>query len=187
MKKILCIGFVLFLTMNAKAQLSAGIKLGTNFASVMESGSGVHVSTSSRTAFNLGGYVNVSLSEKFKLQPELLYQGMGGVIEGATFKNDYVTVPVLLQYDVVHNFALELGPQIGFLTSSKVEGQSIKSAFNSTDVQLLVGASVGLTDKIGIGARYGTSLTNVASDAFSSAKTDIKNKNFSIQVSYKLF
>jgi hypothetical protein len=187
MKKIILVAFVIFLGSNLKAQISAGLKLGTNFSSVQTSGGGVSISTSNRTAFNFGGYARIDLPSSLKLQPEFLYQGMGGTIDGTTFKNDYLTVPILLQYAVTKNFLLEAGPQIGLLVSSKVEGENIKDAFKSSDVQMLVGASVGLTGKIGVGVRYGMSLSNISTESYSDVKADVKNKAFSIMVSYKLF
>ena len=186
MKKIILVGLVILIGSKINAQVAAGLKLGTNFSSVQESGGGVSISTENRTAFNFGGYARISLPSSFKLQTEFLYQGMGGKVNNATFKNDYLTVPVLLQYAVVENFLLEAGPQIGLLVSSKVEGENIKQAFKSSDVQMLIGASVGLTGKIAVGARYGMSLSNISSDSYNQAQTDVKNKAFSIMLSYKL-
>lgn len=186
MKKIILVGLVILIGSRINAQVAAGLKLGTSFASVQTSGGGVSVSTSNRTAFTFGGYARIDLPKSLKLQPEFLYQGMGGTVGGATFKNDYLTVPILLQYGVTNNFLLEAGPQIGLLVSSKIEGENIKDAFKSSDVQMLIGASVGITGKIGIGARYGMSLTNIASSSYSTVQTDVKNKAFTIMLSYKL-
>ena len=175
------------------AQVSIGLKGGTSFASinVKESYSGSKSSSTSsdnRTGFMLGGYATISMSEKIKLQPEFFYQGMGGSIDNVTFKNEYISVPILLKYGITDNFFLEAGPQFAVLLSSKAAGQDIKDAFKSSDFQVLVGASLNLTDKIGVGARYGTSMTSIATDSYSnSIKTDVKNRAFTVMLSYKLF
>ncbi len=188
MKKLSLIAIILIAGFSSKAQVSVGLKLATNFANIIQvSGSGEKVNTSSRTAFSFGGFAKISLSEKIKLQPEFLYQGMGGKISDITFKNDYVSVPILIQYAVTNNFSLEAGPQIGLLVSSKVSGEDVKDAFKSSDIQLLIGASLGLTDKLGAGVRYGMGISNITTDSYSSVKTDLKNRAFSIMVSYKLF
>jgi opacity protein-like surface antigen len=101
-----------------------------------------------------------------------------------------VNIPVLAQYAVTNNFKLEAGPQFGILLSSKSAGEDIKDAFKSSDFQLLIGASINVTDAIGIGARYGMSMTSIAADvdqAYNDVNASIKNKAFSIMLTYKLF
>jgi opacity protein-like surface antigen len=190
MKKIILLAVVVFVTTTSIAQVSAGLKVGTSFANVENAAKGIKATSSNRTAFALGGYVNFSVTDKFKLQPELLYQGMGGSFGDVTFKSEYVNIPVLAQYAVTNNFKLEAGPQFGILLSSKSAGEDIKDAFKSSDFQLLIGASINVTDAIGIGARYGMSMTSIAADvdqAYNDVNSSIKNKAFSIMLTYKLF
>lgn len=190
MKKIILFFSVVFITSTSIAQVSAGLKLGASFASVEAAAMGVKASTSNRTALALGGYVNMSVSEKFKIQPELLYQGMGGSLDGVTFKSEYVNIPVLAQYAVTENFKIEAGPQFGILVSSKSAGEDIKDAFKTSDFQLLFGASINVTSSIGIGARYGMSVSSIAADvdqAYDEINSSVKNKAFSVMLTYKLF
>jgi opacity protein-like surface antigen len=190
MKKIIFLLVVVFIATTSVAQVSAGLKAGTSFASVEASAMGVKASTSNRTGLSLGGFVNLSVSEKFKLQPELLYQGMGGSFDGEIFKSDYVNIPVLVQYAVTDNFKIEAGPQFGILVSSKSAGEDIKDNFKSSDFQLLFGTSINVTSKIGIGARYGMSMTSIAADVdqgYDDIKSSVKNKAFTVMLSYKLF
>ena len=193
MKKISTIVLVLFVFSNIKAQVSVGLKGGTSFASInvkesYNSSNSSKTSTDNRTGFILGGYATISMSEKIKLQPEFFYQGMGGSMQNVTFKNEYLSIPVLLKYGVTDNFFVEAGPQFALLLSSKAAGEDIKEAFKSSDFQVLVGASLNLTDKIGVGARYGTSMSSIATDSYNnSIKTDVKNRAFTVMLSYKLF
>jgi len=190
MKKIILLLVVIFIATTSIAQVSAGLKVGASFASVEAAAMGVKASTSNRTALALGGFVNFSVSEKFKIQPELLYQGMGGSVDGETFKSEYINIPVLAQYAVTQNFKIEAGPQFGILASSKSAGEDIKDAFKTSDFQLLFGASINVTDAIGIGARYGTSMSSIASNAdqaFDDVNVSIKNKAFTVMLTYKIF
>jgi opacity protein-like surface antigen len=190
MKKIILLLVVIFIATTSIAQVSAGLKVGASFASVQAAAKGEKASTSNRTALALGGFVNFSVSEKFKIQPELLYQGMGGSVGGETFKSEYVNIPILAQYAVTQNFKIEAGPQFGILASSKSAGEDIKDDFKTSDFQLLFGASINVTDAIGIGARYGTSMSSIAADvdkAYNDINTSVKNKAFTVMLTYKLF
>lgn len=190
MKKIVLIVIVMVVGFSLNAQVSVGLKGGTSFSSIQikESSQSMKSSSDNRTAFMAGGYATISMSDKLKLQPEFLYQGMGGSIDKVTFKNEYVSIPVLLKYAITDNFYLEAGPQFSLLVSSKAAGEDIKDAFKSSDFQVLIGASLNLTDKIGTGVRYGMGMSNIASNSFNSnISTDIRNKAFMVMVSYKIF
>lgn len=190
MKKIILFFVVAMIATTSFAQVSVGLKAGASFASVEAAAMGLKATTSNRTALALGGFVNLSVSDKFKIQPELLYQGMGGSLDGATFKSDYINIPVLAQYAVTDNFKIEAGPQFGLLVSSKSAGEDIKEAFKSSDFQLLVGASINVTNSIGIGARYGMSMSTIAADvdqAYDNLNSSVKNKAFTVMLTYKLF
>ena len=189
MKKIIIGIFLLVIVNQVNAQLSIGIKGGTSFASIkkMESANASSTSDNNRTAFVLGAYATLSLSEKLKIQPEVLYQGMGGSINNVVFENNYVSVPILLKYGLTNSFYLEAGPQFSILSSSTSAGMDIKDKFTSSDFQVLIGASLNLTNKIGVGVRYGMGMSNIASNAYKSIiNTDIKNNAFMVMLSYKL-
>ena len=190
MKKTILFTLVMIFGISLNAQVSLGLKGGTSFSSIQikESSQSMKSTSDNRTGFVLGGYATISMSNKLKLQPEFLYQGMGGSANNVTFKNEYVTVPVLLKYGLTNNFFFEAGPQFAVLLSSKAAGEDIKDAFKSSDFQLLLGASLNITDKVAVGARYGTSMSSIASDSYNSSfKTDVKNKAFLVMLSYKLF
>lgn len=189
MKKIIITLLVLTVVSNLKAQISVGLKGGTSFASIeLKTASSMNSNTENRTGFVLGGYATISMSEKLKIQPEFLYQGMGGSIQNVAFANDYASVPILFKYSITDNFYVEAGPQFSLLLSSKSAGEDIKNKFTSSDFQVLIGASLNLTDKIGAGVRYGMGMSNIASSSFNqNMNTDIRNKAFMVTVSYKIF
>lgn len=187
--------------------LKAGVNISgvSNFEQVMGSAfqqSGVpNMSLKSRPYFNIvaGAYVKVKLSDHFSLQPELSYsvQGysskaaIGDSVTNASMKvnlrQNYFNIPVMVQYSPVSNFYLEAGPQIGFLTASKiiakVQGQSnsqdAKDAFKTTDFSATFGAGFKLPNlPLGFYARFVLGLGDVADGN----DTDTKFKNRTGQV-----
>jgi hypothetical protein len=109
-----------------------------------------------------------------------------------TFKLSYINIPVMFKYYAAEKFSLEAGPQLGFLTSSKMEteviGQSVtqnaKSLFESIDFGLNIGAGYDFTKNISAGVRYNFGLANVGKNEDGSDDS-IKNNVFSVSVGYK--
>jgi hypothetical protein len=122
MKKTILFTLVMTAGISLNAQVSVGLKGGTSFSSIQikESSQSMKSSSDNRTAFMAGGYATISMSDKLKLQPEFLYQGMGGSIDNVTFKNEYVSIPVLLKYGITDNFYLEAGPQFSLWLQERI-------------------------------------------------------------------
>lgn len=204
MKKIILTAIAILafgLTNAQKAQF--GIKGGLNVANQNYSVDGFP-SPSSIIGFHIGGFVDIKFSDKFSIQPELLYSTQGSkfnltVNNNGTdyntdnvFKLQYVNIPVMFKYYVVEKFSLEAGPQIGFLTSSKMEttvlgqtvSQNAKDFFESVDFGLNLGAGYEFTKKISAGVRYNFGLANVAkTDSGSNDK--VTNGVFLVSLGYK--
>jgi hypothetical protein len=196
MKKIfITVSLVSLFTAGAYAQgLSGGLKVGANFSNQKLSAQGESESLDSKVGFQVGGYLTSMISDKFGIQPELLYSGMGAKESDVNFNLSYLSVPVMLRYNVAENVNLQAGPQVGFLLSAKAkyegESEDMKEMFNSIDF----GAAFGLGldfGKINASARYYLGIANIAADEFieDSEIDDLKWKNsaFQLSVVYKLF
>jgi opacity protein-like surface antigen len=204
MKKIIltAVAVLVFGFVNAQ-KAEFGIKGGLNVANQSYSGE-VSPSPSSIIGFHIGGFVEVKVSDKFSIQPELLYSTQGSEFDMTvnnngiyydtknTFKLAYINIPVMFKYYAAEKFSLQAGPQIGFLTSSKMEteviGQSVtqdvKDLFETVDFGLIIGAGYDFTKKVSAGIRYNFGLANVAkTDDGSNDK--IKNNVFSVSLGYK--
>ncbi|TYZ12748.1 PorT family protein [Hymenobacter lutimineralis] len=102
-----------------------GIKGGVNFADIRGDGKKDYGDTKNYTAFHAGFYSQFSFSDKFSLQPEILYsrQGFKGTLPNAssstTTRLDYLQVPVLLVYNFLDNVSVHVGPQVSLLTKVK--------------------------------------------------------------------
>lgn len=171
----------------AQAQMKFGAKGGLNIASVKASGGGTDITSSSRTSISLGAFGNFSVSNKFKIQPELLYAGLGGVEEGIKFKIDYLAIPVLGQFYATKKLYLQAGPQLGVLLGAKQEGIDVKEFFRSTDLQLLFGGGFYITKKLSVDLRYGFSMGNIYSaKTVSSTDATGKNRALSFTLGYSI-
>lgn len=189
MKKIILTAVAVFAFGFANAQEAKfGIKGGLNLANFkgdIEDGS-------SLLGLHIGGFVEIKISDKFVIQPEVLYSGQGSDSDEGSFNLTYINVPLMAKYYVADKFNLEAGPQIGFLTSAKIkmDGNSIdsKRLFNSTDFGINFGAGYDFTQKLSAGIRYNLGVSGIFSDEFKDAlDNDVKVQNsvFSLSLAYK--
>ena len=180
MKKLFLVGAIaLFGAMNAQ---TFGLKAGMNVSSVSES------DTKSKIGFYAGALMNAPIATNFSIQPEVLYNSKGFKFDGAdvTANLDYISVPVMFQYNVVPQFYLEAGPEFSFLVSAKAKGGGatldIKDNVNSFDLGLGLGAGYYFIPSVGINARFVAGLTNADK---TDGGTSIRNNVFQIGLTYK--
>ncbi len=189
-KSFLIIAIIVFGLTNLNAQeVKFGAKAGLNLASV----SGDETDgLDSRTAFHIGAVAEISVSDKFSVQPELLYsaQGAKDSFEGidVDLKIDYINLPIMAKFYVADGFSLEAGPQVGFLLSAKAEGGGESIDFKDETKGIDFGANLGVGYKLesglNFGARYNLGLSNINDGEGSD---DFKNQNSVIQLSVGYF
>jgi hypothetical protein len=189
MKKLLSLLTLLsVISVGVYAQgVSGGVKLGLNLANQTISAEGMTVSPSFRTSIHAGGYVTVMVSEKFGVQPEILYSGQGAKNGNFSFKANYITVPVLLRWNFTPLFSIHAGPQMGILMSAKEEfngeSEDVKDDYKSTDIGIAAGLGIDLPMGLNFGFRFVKGMSNIVDS------DDYKQKNYALQfsVGYKLF
>jgi opacity protein-like surface antigen len=198
MKKVILTAAAVFAFGFANAQdVKFGVKGGLNVATL----TGDIDNASSKVGFHVGGFAEIKVSDKFAVQPELLFStqgakreflddfGDGDVKVEQKINLSYVNIPVMAKFYVADGFSLEAGPQIGFLTSAKykfeAEGESeeedAKDELNSVDFGLNFGAGYNLTENLSAGLRYNLGLSNIAKDSDGKSKNSV----FSVSLGYK--
>jgi Outer membrane protein beta-barrel domain len=182
MKKISIIFLLLTSVHFTNAQISFGAKAGVNFADFGgENANGL----SGKIGFNIGGLANISLTEKLKVQPEILYSAEGTKSSAAKFNPNLINIPVLLQYSLYKGLYAETGPQFGIITSFKVKpndsGSSIdvKDSYKSSNFSWGIGFGYQTNNGLGMNARYNLGLASIAKGS-----GDLKMNNITLGVFY---
>ncbi len=203
-KLILIIAIVVFGLTNLNAQgVTFGAKAGLNLASI--SGDETE-DIEGRTGFHVGVVAEISISDKFSVQPELLYSAQGAKSnyedafekDEATIKLDYINLPIMAKYYVAEGFSIEAGPQIGFLMNSEADydyidkedpefsesgTEDLKDVIKGMDFGFNLGLGYKLESGLNFGARYNLGL----SDLWDVDTGGVKNQNSVIQVSVGYF
>lgn len=190
MKKVLLTVAAIFAFGFANAQdVKFGVKAGLNFANL----TGDAEDNSMRVSFHVGGLAEIKLSNKFAIQPELLFSSQGAKFDTNTSEKlvydlSYINVPVLAKFYATPQFYLEAGPQIGFIVSAKAkydgDSEDIKNSFNSTDFGLNIGGGYNFTDNIYAGLRYTAGLSNIA-DVPDESNFETGNSVIALSVGYR--
>jgi hypothetical protein len=189
-KAIITFALLVAIAAPAAAQEGAGFgaKVGINFANLNFDPEDDEFDPSVRTALTAGVLAKVPVTPRFSFQPEVLFSAQGSkVSEGefdATIKLNYINVPLLANIALSggeNPVSLLVGPQIGFLTSAKIEGEGeeedLKDETESTDFGIVAGIAVQIR-KFVIDARYTHGLRNINSIDDDDEK--VKNRVFTV-------
>ncbi|MNE93941.1 hypothetical protein D3C80_1918510 [compost metagenome] len=101
----------------------------------------------------------------------------------------YINIPVLAKFFVTKAFAVEGGPQIGFLISAKDDGEDVKNFYKSADFGFNFGAGYNFTDNLSVGLRYTVGLSGVVDggdyDDIDDYYDSAKNSVLALSLAYK--
>lgn len=184
-----------------------GIKGGMNVSS-LSNDAGLEDSKS-KIGFNGGVFANIPLASSFSIQPEVLYNNLGSKVTltdvnigsnnyTAEYARhlDYISVPLMFQYNFVPNFYLEAGPEFSFLVDARDKYKSTKNGsttgaesyslnkdnFNTFNFGIGIGAGYYFTDNIGLTARYVAGATDIYKNNNGDA---VRNNNFQVGLAFK--
>jgi hypothetical protein len=156
----------------ASAQhVNIGIKGGLNLSTIHQDNK---AEINSRAGYHLGLMGHMHLTNKFAMQPELVFSSQGAKynLSGATaiHKLNYVNVPVMFQYMFDNGFRLQAGPQVGFLlnANSNLDNTSsdVINSYKTLDFGLGLGASyVNPATGFGVDARYNLGLRDISENS----------------------
>lgn len=172
MKKLMMAALAVFAFGEMSAQdLTFGVKGGVNFSNLTGEG----VEADGTTGFYVGGLADISLTDEFHFQPEVLYSMEGAKDASLT----YLRIPLMAKYYIADSFALLAGPSLGFKVGA--EDDFIDEATKSMDFGLGIGAAYELENGFFFDARYNLGLSNI-SDV---EEGDLKNTNFQVGVGFR--
>lgn len=162
--------FVSFLSTAQLRPLSQyGFKVGTGISETAIINNPSNITSKYRNDFNVGLFYRRNFN-KFSVQPELYYQVRGGSFKATTnfaetgntiLRNHYryISVPLLLGYEVAKNVSIVAGPEYGYaINANTAKGPDVTSDFN-----LVGGVRIDMLDMahlFSINIRYVHGLSN---------------------------
>ncbi|MES1216719.1 MAG: porin family protein [Bacteroidota bacterium] len=116
----------------------------------------VPVSTNWRPGLFFGFLLQVQLANNLSLQPEYLYSQLGGEIKSSktVYKLNYLSMPVLLKYQVSSRIAAMAGPQFDLLINAKKDSSGNSYNITHDTEERNFGLAFGMEiNHVGIGQR----------------------------------
>ncbi len=154
------------------AQFHIGAKAGANITKV----DGKSFKDEFRYGYHLGGFMEIRLSNKLVLQPEVLWNQYATTVD-SSFSNvyhnvfdgnshiklNYISVPIVLNYKLIGSFlSLQAGPQFGILVDqSRTVLQNGADAFKKGDFSMLAGVQLKILN-VRVNGRYAIGLNNIS-------------------------
>lgn len=151
--KLISFAIALFIFSASYSQFSVGIKAGTSINKI----TGKSFKDEFTYGYHLGGFATIPLGQKFSLQPEVLFNEFKTDTSSSFssvyqfnklngIKLNYLSIPILLNYNVARILALQVGPQFGILIDkNKNLLQNGGDAFKSGDFSMIGGLQLKLS------------------------------------------
>jgi len=149
-----------------------GLKAGVNFSNPIVSPEPFNF-MKGRTDFHAGVFAEMPISERFAIQPELLYSRQGFSLGGndlGSVNLHYLSLPILAKINLAGGLSLLAGPQVSYLTNARVGvlnnlfSVSYDGAFQKIDASLVAGLQYDLPGGLTLGGRYTYGLNNINKD-----------------------
>ena len=171
----LLLGLALPMTSQAQSPIDLGVRGGVTQATFY--GDDV-ASNDFRPGFTGGVFLNYQINDAFSVQPEVLYSRRGaknhfdesGRFDDIRVRQDVIEIPVLLKLSAPTapvTPRLYVGPALGFVTNSEVDGVDADDGFTDVDFSGVVGGEIayalnkGPLSEIAVDGRYNLGLANL--------------------------
>jgi len=169
--KLVNLSVALLISQFMMAQFHIGVKAGANITKV----DGKSFKEQFEYGYNVGGFAEIKLSDKFSFQPEVLFNQYTSTLDSSyksiyenvitsdqsKVKLNYLTIPLLLDYKFLGPIHLQAGPQFGILMNQdKNFLQNGEAAFKSGDFSMALGAQVKIA-QFRFTGRYLIGLNNI--------------------------
>lgn len=130
---------LLFLPSGSFAQTEYGIKGGLNLSDIVMTNyinPDVESDLNLKLGLHAGVFLNGMVNEKLGMAAELLYSDKG-VKANSNIHLHYITIPLILQYQLADNIFAEVGPELGYLFSARSKHGNVSNTYhNKFDLSL---------------------------------------------------
>lgn len=172
MKRLVLAAAMLLMGSLAQAQ-TYGIKGGVNFANFTGNDADAFDGI---TSFHVGAIMEFNILDRVTLQPELLYSQQGAEVDGDKYKVNYVTLPVMVEFDIDGSLSLHAGPQFALLAS---ESEDVLAAeAENYDFGIAAGLEYEVANGFFIQGRYVWGQKQVFEDS------DVKNSVIQLSLGF---
>jgi Outer membrane protein beta-barrel domain len=120
-----------------------GAKAGIDLATAKVKIAGT-TAKASETGFYIGGFANIGISEKFAVQPELLYVSVKDL--------NFISLPILADYSISNEFGLYFGPSLNYF---------LDETDNQLKINLDLGVGYEVSEEFEANAKYSFGVGNV--------------------------
>jgi hypothetical protein len=167
------------ITIFSISAFSQGFKIGAKGGATLNKISGKTFKEEFSYGYHIGGFATIGLGNKFAIQPEVFFNQVNvdtssqfseiyqfNKLNGVQLK--YLSIPILLNYNVAKFFTIQAGPQFSVLMNkSNTLVENGRDAFKGGDFSMLGGVQLGFSH-FRVYGRYAVGLNNL---------NDIDNKD----------
>lgn len=202
MKRLALILFsfaLIFISKEGHAQeFKAGIKAGWTQANLTGELAGIlNLNGTYQSGFHAGLWTSYQLSEKFAIQPEVLFNQYGtqqnadGIDSRADIRLSYISVPVLMKAYLAEGFSLQAGPQFSYLIDKDLDvavsdisaNANFVDVYKEFDTGILIGAGYEFDFGLTLGAHFYQGFNNVADIPL----VEVRNRAFQVSAGWRLY
>ncbi len=179
-----------------KYNTSGGVLVAANFSEFKTFGTNAgNVDYNARTSWGAGAWVNIPLSNRWSVEPQLQYNSYtyytafplplllnrGNV--------NYVSIPINLKLHIGHCFAIAVGPQVDITVSMEdKQGSGTKENLTSASFNAFGGIEIFPHGRFTVFGRYIHGFTDMENRANPSpTNIEYENRNFQAGVKVRLF
>ena len=171
---------------------SFGVKAGLNLANLHYKSGDNTENGDLKAGLHAGVFARVALTQSLTFQPELLFsmEGTKDTEDDETIKwnNNYIQLPLMLQFGTPSGFYAEIGPSFGYLLSAKLKSEylgeeeelDIKDESEKINIAGNIGVGYALPNGFGAGVRYMHGFSNLYKDDTDDEK--VRTRGFQISI-----
>jgi len=168
--KLISLAFMLFI---CSVSFSQGLTFGIKGGATMNKLTGKSFKEEFTFGYHIGAFATLGMGGKLSLQPEVLFNQVNQDTSSSfssvyqfnkinEVQLKYLSIPILLNYNMSNLFALQVGPQFGILIDqNKNMLQNGGDAFKKGDFSMVGGVQLKLT-KLRVYGRYVVGLNDIS-------------------------